>query len=223
MKINALVIIFLGMLLTAGCTPLVRYTHDHSAGRSGNRSSGGGADQRKAVDGVEDSLQSGWESSEGGADRRQSDWLASELGSADQGQPGGGRRESAAKGAAPQEKRLEQVVSSYLGVPYKYGGTTRSGMDCSGFVSAVYREAYGIQLKRTSSAMWKDGTPVSIVTARPGDLVFFKGGAFGTIDHVGIYMGRTRFVHASSKSGVVFANLKETYYARRFAGFRRMD
>jgi cell wall-associated NlpC family hydrolase len=109
-----------------------------------------------------------------------------------------------------------------MGVPYRYGGTDRNGFDCSGFASAVYRDAYGIQLKRTSGAMWKQGVPVALSAARPGDLVFFRGGAFSTIDHVGIYMGGNRFAHSSTKYGVVYADLGETYYSRRFAGIRRM-
>jgi cell wall-associated NlpC family hydrolase len=118
---------------------------------------------------------------------------------------------------------LKQVVDSYIGAPYKYGGTTRNGFDCSGFASAVYREVYGISLKRTSGAMWKDGVPVALSAARPGDLVFFRGGKFGAIDHVGIYMGGNRFAHSSSKWGVIYSGLGETHYVRRFAGVRRMD
>ena len=231
MKIKALAIIFLGILLMAGCTPSVRYARDGHVDRPDNRSSGTGSGRQKAVyGGVEDSLQSGWVESDGGADRRQPDWLASALSSADQGQPKGGRREGAAKGEAKgaafpvRTRSLEQVVSTYLGIPYKHGGTTRSGFDCSGFVAAVYHEVYGIPLKRSTVDMWKEGARVSLASARPGDLVFFKGRAvLGPIGHVGIYMGQTRFVHASSKLGVVYANLNDTYYAKRLVGFRRMD
>jgi len=120
------------------------------------------------------------------------------------------------------KQRLEYVVNSYIGVPYKYGGTTNSGFDCSGFVSAVYREVYGVTLGRTSGQMWKVGKPVALTAARPGDLVFFRGGAFSMIDHVGIYMGNNRFAHASSTAGVMYSRLGETYHARRFAGVRRM-
>jgi cell wall-associated NlpC family hydrolase len=121
------------------------------------------------------------------------------------------------------QQHLEQVVASLIGTPYKFGGMTVSGFDCSGFVIAVYREVYeDVRLPRTSANMWKAGRPVSLSAARPGDLVFFKGGAFGAIDHVGIYMGDNRFAHSSSSSGVIYSNLSETYYSRRFAGVRRM-
>ncbi|MDR2694554.1 MAG: C40 family peptidase [Chitinispirillales bacterium] len=221
MKNNAAVIGFLGILLIAGCAPSVRYTRDRPGsqpvGQSDKKPRSPDFGRQEAVEEGVDSSQSGWEAFEGGAERHQSDWLTAALREADQGPSG--RQEGARVG---DSQRLRQVINAYMGVPYRYGGTTRRGFDCSGFVSAVYNEVYGIPLKRTSGAMWKDGTPVALSAARPGDLVFFKGGTFGTIDHVGIYMGLTRFAHSSTTSGVIYSNLKETYYARRFAGIRRM-
>jgi cell wall-associated NlpC family hydrolase len=133
------------------------------------------------------------------------------------------------KAPPPQEKikkpppgRLESVAASYIGTPYRYGGTTRAGLDCSGFVGAVYREVYNKTIPRSSSAIWKEGKPVSRSAARPGDLVFFRGGSFGTIDHVGIYLSDDKFIHASTSRGVVYNNLNETYYSRRFAGIKRV-
>jgi len=120
------------------------------------------------------------------------------------------------------QSALKQVAESYIGVPYRYGGTSRSGIDCSGFVGAVISEVYGKTLPRSSSRMWKVGVPVSLSAARPGDLVFFRGGSFGTIDHVGIYMGKDRFIHASTSSGVTYGNIRDSYYSRRFAGARRV-
>jgi cell wall-associated NlpC family hydrolase len=209
-----------------GCTPSVRYTRDQSGGgqpvaKSDNKSRQSAPARQGNFDYDDaDSIQSGWEaSSSAGTERHKADWLAAALSEADQGPSASGRQDGAKTG---DSQRLKQVINMYMGVPYKYGGTTRQGFDCSGFVSAVYLEVYGIQLKRTSGAMWKDGTPVALSAARPGDLVFFKGGTFGTIDHVGIYVGLTRFAHASTKSGVTYGNLKDTHYARRFAGVRRM-
>ncbi len=216
MKINVTAICLL-LLIIIGCTPSVRYTRDQSGGQPNNSL---GKQQKSADDGV-DGSQLGWEES-GGAAERQSDWLNSALGEVDQGQPEQGQQTRRKGKGGTDQKRLERVVNSYLGVPYKHGGTTRSGFDCSGFTAAVYNEVYGIRLKRTTDAMWKEGVPVSLSAARPGDLVFFKGSSFGTIGHVGIYMGRTRFVHSASSSGVIYSNLKETYYARRFVGVRRM-
>jgi cell wall-associated NlpC family hydrolase len=132
------------------------------------------------------------------------------------------QEDSRPKKPAPGQNALEQIANSYLGVPYRYGGMSRSGLDCSGFVTLVFREVYDKALPRSSSKMWKAGVPVSLSAARPGDLVFFRGGSFGTIDHVGIYMGKNRFIHASISSGVTYSNLSDSYYSRRFAGIRRV-
>jgi len=123
---------------------------------------------------------------------------------------------------APGQNALKQIAESYLGVPYRYGGMNRQGLDCSGFVTVVFREVYGKKLPRSSSKMWKAGVPVSISAARPGDLVFFRGGSFGAIDHVGIYMGNNRFIHAATSTGVRYNNIRDSYYSRRFAGARRI-
>lgn len=65
-------------------------------------------------------------------------------------------------------------------------------------------------------------TPVSLRNARAGDLVFFKGGLFKTVNHVGIYLGNNKFVHAATKKGVSFATLDQTYYKERFVDVRRI-
>lgn len=120
------------------------------------------------------------------------------------------------------KSELERAVSSYLGIPYKYGGTTRKGMDCSGFVYLVYKQVYRVNLPRSSGRMWKLGRIIPPKLARPGDLIFFRGGFFNRINHVGIYMGENRFVHASSTNGVIYSNMEDEYYSRRFAAIRRI-
>jgi len=139
-------------------------------------------------------------------------------------------RQRGAKEQKPQRKhakkvsqsKLEEIAASYLGSPYRYGGTDRNGFDCSGFTLTVYKEVYGIDLPRTSSDMWKAGRQVALSAARPGDLVFFKGNNFGAIGHVGIFLGGRRFIHSAASSGVIYSDLNETYYSRRFVGVRRM-
>ncbi|MCL2690282.1 MAG: C40 family peptidase [Chitinispirillia bacterium] len=126
-------------------------------------------------------------------------------------------------GSRASQNKLVQAAESYLGTPYKYGGMSRAGVDCSGYTVLVYREVYGVNLPRTSAKMWKKGRPLSVSAARPGDLCFFRmRGKKGKIDHVGIYMGNNRFIHASTSSGVMYNNLKDDYYSKRFAGIRRM-
>ena len=121
----------------------------------------------------------------------------------------------------PQD-RLKKTIDSYLGTCYRWGGTTRKGMDCSGFVKTVYAEVSHAKLPRTSYSMSKLGHSVTRAKARPGDLIFFRGGIFNRINHVGIYMGKGRFAHASSSKGVKYSSLNTDYYRRRFAGIRRV-
>jgi lipoprotein Spr len=109
-----------------------------------------------------------------------------------------------------------------LGTRYKRGGENRAGLDCSGFVCRVFRELNGAKLPRSSGKQWKLGRLVSPADARPGDFVFFRGGLFGTVNHVGIYMGGGRFVHASTSNGVIYSSLDDDYYKKHFAGIRRV-
>ena len=114
--------------------------------------------------------------------------------------------------------RLYATCSNWLGVRYRYGGTTKKGVDCSGFVSAVNKQAYGLALERTAANMLrKNCTTVKRNNLREGDLVFFKTTASGkrkTPTHVGIYLKNGRFIHVSSSAGVVVNSLSETYYIR---------
>lgn len=106
----------------------------------------------------------------------------------------------------------------WLGVRHKLGGSTKRGVDCSGFVSIVYREVYGKQLARSSADMLKrDCRKVSRGKLQEGDLVFFKtgsGGKRGVPNHVGIYLKNGSFIHASTSGGVMVSKLSEPYYAR---------
>lgn len=95
-------------------------------------------------------------------------------------------------------------------------------MDCSGFVYLVYKQVYEVSLPRSSGKMWRLGRIVPPKLAKPGDLIFFRSGFFNRINHVGIYMGDNRFVHASSTNGVIYSNMEDDYYSRRFAAIRRM-
>ncbi len=115
--------------------------------------------------------------------------------------------------------RIESKASKYIGVRYKYGGTTSKGLDCSGFVWRVYQDM-GYDFTRTSSKVYyKGGSKISENRARKGDLVFFKKGA--KINHVGIYLGEGKFIHSSSSRGVIKSELANSYWKPRVAGFRR--
>ena len=120
--------------------------------------------------------------------------------------------------------RLLRVVDTYLGVPYRWGGTTRQGMDCSALTRAVFREAYGLELPRTSGEMSRLGRRVEPENSlKPGDLVFFRLSESGPgISHVGVYVGEGRFAHASASRGGVVDELTTPYFKSRYAGARRI-
>lgn len=119
-----------------------------------------------------------------------------------------------------EDNRVEKVLAtarSYMGTPYKFGGTTKAGIDCSGLVLQSFK-SIGITLPRTSSEQSKSGNTISVQQVAPGDLVFFTDKKGNTkITHVGIisFVRNTReikFIHASTKLGVVENDLMVTYY-----------
>lgn len=117
---------------------------------------------------------------------------------------------------------LVAAAMRYRGVPYRRGGMTSRGFDCSGLVSRVLR-SQGIAAPRTSRQLFHLGKPVKKNDLRPGDLVFFRNTYRRGISHVGIYVGNGKFIHASnSRRGVTVSSLASPYYARRWAGARRL-
>jgi N-acetylmuramoyl-L-alanine amidase len=118
-------------------------------------------------------------------------------------------------------------AKEYLGTPYRYGGTTPKGFDCSGFVRFVFG-AFGMELNRSSVAQADQGISVSLNEIQPGDLLFFKTrGKQNRISHVGIYLGGGQFIHAGSGGGpqsrcVKIGELDSTYYASRLVSARRL-
>jgi len=115
-----------------------------------------------------------------------------------------------------EDLQLLAEVDSWLGTPYRYGGTTRQGTDCSGMVMSIYKKLYNIDTERSAYDLWKSATLVKKNQLKSGDLVFFKINR-KQISHVGIYIANGYFVHASSSRGVIIDNLDTAYYAERFA------
>jgi len=120
-----------------------------------------------------------------------------------------------------EQSRLRTIVDSYIGTRYASGKMSRDGVDCSGFVCLVYKEVNGRMLPRSVSTLYNVGNEVALDSAQPGDLVFFTTTISGAINHVGIFMGNSQFVHASTSSGVRYNSLEEKYYKERFSGIRR--
>ncbi|MFD1736948.1 NlpC/P60 family protein [Bacillus salitolerans] len=116
--------------------------------------------------------------------------------------------------------KLLPTAKQYIGVPYKYGGTTDKGFDCSGFLQAVY-EQLSITLPRTAADQYQKGEKISKDDLRPGDLVFFETYKPGA-SHAGIYIGNDQFIHSSSSKGVSISSINDPYYwSKRYLGARR--
>jgi cell wall-associated NlpC family hydrolase len=142
----------------------------------------------------------------------------------------------AAPGAAPagamarlqhfRERASELTLEamSMLGIPYKYGGTSPdTGMDCSGLIQHIFKEAWGKELPRTAKEMSHVGTKVDKNDLQPGDLVFFNT-LRRSFSHVGIYLGDHKFIHApSTGSQVRIESMDIGYWKKRFNGSRRIS
>ena len=117
-------------------------------------------------------------------------------------------------------RRLISSSFQYVGVPYWFGGTTPRGFDCSGFTRYVFSQV-GISLPRMADGQFSVGRPVSTEKLRAGDLVFFETYEPGP-SHVGIYIGNSQFISATSSRGVVVADLFGYYWGERYIGARRV-
>ena len=111
--------------------------------------------------------------------------------------------------------KLYKFVYDWIGTPYRFGGNTKKGIDCSAFTKAIYEKVFNTTLLRNSRDIFSMVDPLSKDDLKEGDLVFFKIKS-SRITHIGIYLGDRRFAHASSSRGVVISNLDEPYYARHF-------
>jgi probable lipoprotein NlpC len=136
---------------------------------------------------------------------------------------------AAGKKARIRERKIDTIIStarSYIGTPYKWGGTQRTGMDCSGLLLVSFKSA-GINIPRTSKMQSKTGKKIKFKKLEPGDLVFFAmSKKRWKITHVGLVTevrgkNDVRFIHASSSLGVIEANIYTDYYTKRFRKARR--
>ncbi|MDR0579164.1 MAG: C40 family peptidase [Campylobacteraceae bacterium] len=110
---------------------------------------------------------------------------------------------------------LYTAISNWLGTPYKIGGTTKKGIDCSGFAGVIYKNVYKKTLNRSSAEIFKkDITRIERSNLSEGDLVFFKTDKGNTPNHIGIYLKDDKFVHASKSKGVIVSSLDEPYYKK---------
>lgn len=128
--------------------------------------------------------------------------------------------EAEASGATPEE--IANYAQQFKGVPYKFGGTTPSGFDCSGYIRYVFNH-FGISLPRTSAEQYGVGTAVSKSNLQKGDLVFFANTYKPGISHTGIYLGNGNVISAESK-GIAVSNINTNpYWGPKYAGARRLS
>ncbi|GBU26616.1 hypothetical protein R84B8_00126 [Treponema sp. R8-4-B8] len=135
--------------------------------------------------------------------------------------------------ASPEEKarayiearqRVIEASKKYEGSPYRYGGMTAKGLDCSGLICLSFKDALGVALPRSASGLYSWAERMTFEEAQPGDFLFFKTDKSGNVSHVGLYLGERRFIHSASsgdKTGVIYSSLDEKYWAKAYVGAGR--
>ena len=138
-------------------------------------------------------------------------------------------KRSAIENAIIHSNTIDNILSeaeSYLGTPYRYGGTSRSGIDCSAFVLSVFGAAAGMELPRVAAEQSQEGDSVERTELQKGDLVFFSHGG-RRISHVGIVEevtaeGQIKFIHAATSKGVMVSSLDDNYWGPKFKYAKRV-
>ncbi len=120
-----------------------------------------------------------------------------------------------------KDEFMEQIVE-WLGTPYRFGGNTTKGIDCSAFMKTIYENSLNIELPRTANEQFSVGAKIDREDLQFGDLVFFKTRRYAPITHVGVYLGDDLFAHASSRDGVTISSLNSSYYSKKFKGGKRL-
>ncbi|WP_293776216.1 C40 family peptidase [uncultured Oxalicibacterium sp.] len=123
-----------------------------------------------------------------------------------------------------QASELALHAMGMLGIRYKYGGNSpEEGLDCSGLINVIFKEAWGKELPRTSKELSREGERVEKTDLQPGDLVFYNT-LRRSFSHVGIYLGDRKFIHAPSSGGQVrIESMDLDYWKKRFNGARRIS
>lgn len=111
--------------------------------------------------------------------------------------------------------KLYSFIDEWYGVPYKYGGQNKKGIDCSNFSCTLYKQVYDKPLTGTSSSIYDQCKSVSKNNLEEGDFVFFKIDG-DNISHIGVYLQNNKFVHATTKKGVMIDDLDEPYYKKYY-------
>lgn len=116
--------------------------------------------------------------------------------------------------------KLISFLEYWYGAPYRYGGYSKKGIDCSAFTSLLMDSVFNIALPRTAKSQYVSGKRIKKNQLGQGDLVFFN--TTGGISHVGVYLANNKFVHASTSMGVIISDIDDVYFKRRYVGASRV-
>jgi len=114
-----------------------------------------------------------------------------------------------------KNNKLFVFINDWYGVPYKYGGCQKTGIDCSCFTNLLYEKVYNIKTGRSAEDMYKACEKILLDEVREGDLIFFKING-NLVSHVGVYLRKNLFVHSSTSKGVIINSVDEAYYKKYF-------
>ncbi len=120
-----------------------------------------------------------------------------------------------------KNETLYKFINEWQGVPYKYAGKDKTGIDCSGLTSALYFKVYKKTISSSTKALVGEVKKISESDLKEGDLVFFITNG-KTISHVGVYLQNHKFVHASTKKGVMISDMNEPYFKQNYASSGRV-
>lgn len=116
--------------------------------------------------------------------------------------------------------KMFEFIEEWYGTPYRLGGTTKKGIDCSAFTQFLFTSVYGLSIPRTAREQYDLTNRISRTQLKEGDLIFFN--TRGGVSHVGVFLQNNKFVHASTSGGVMISDIFDEYWARKFVGVGRL-
>lgn len=116
--------------------------------------------------------------------------------------------------------KMFEFIDDWYGTPYRLGGTTKKGVDCSAFTQFLFAGVYGLSIPRTAREQYSLTNRISRTELKEGDLIFFN--TRGGVSHVGVYLQNNKFVHASTSGGVMISDVYDEYWAKKFVGVGRL-